>query len=107
MIDEFHHAAAPTYIALLERLRPRFLLGLTATPYRGDNRDLYALCDGNVAYEIGLFAAIGLGWLAPFHYFGVADVIEYDDSLLNAGCYVGLYLRRSDASCPAVHAGVS
>ena len=84
MIDEFHHAAAPTYIALLESLRPRFLLGLTATPYRTDNRDLYALCDGNVAYEIGLFAAIGLGWLAPFHYFGVADVIEYDDSLLNA-----------------------
>jgi superfamily II DNA or RNA helicase len=84
VIDEFHHAAAPTYLALLESLRPRFLLGLTATPYRGDNRDLYALCDGNVAYEIGLFAAIGLGWLAPFHYFGVADVIEYDDSLLNA-----------------------
>ena len=84
VIDEFHHAAAPTYIALLERLQPRFLLGLTATPYRGDNRDLYALCDGNVAYEIGLFAAIGLGWLAPFHYFGVADVIEYNDSLLNA-----------------------
>jgi superfamily II DNA or RNA helicase len=83
VIDEFHHAAAPSYIALLESLRPRFLLGLTATPYRGDNRDLYALCDGNVAYEIGLFAAIGLGWLAPFHYFGVADVIEYDDSLLN------------------------
>jgi superfamily II DNA or RNA helicase len=84
VIDEFHHAAAPTYIALLESLRPRFLLGLTATPYRGDNRDLYALCDGNVAYEIGLFAAIGLGWLAPFYYLGVADVIEYDDSLLNA-----------------------
>jgi superfamily II DNA or RNA helicase len=84
VIDEFHHAAAPTYTAVLERLQPRFLLGLTATPYRGDNRDLYALCDGNVAYEVGLFAAIGLGWLTPFHYFGVADVIEYDDSLLNA-----------------------
>jgi superfamily II DNA or RNA helicase/HKD family nuclease len=83
VIDEFHHAAAPTYLAVLEKLNPRFLLGLTATPYRGDNRDLYALCDGNVAYEIGLFSAIGLGWLTPFHYFGVADVIEYDDSLLN------------------------
>lgn len=84
IIDEFHHAAAPTYITLLEALRPQFLLGLTATPYRGDNRDLYALCDGNVAYEIGLFAAIGLGWLTPFHYFGVADVVQYDDGLLNA-----------------------
>ena len=84
IIDEFHHAAAPTYITLLEALKPQFLLGLTATPYRGDNRDLYALCDGNVAYEIGLFAAIGLGWLTPFHYFGVADVVQYDDRLLNA-----------------------
>jgi superfamily II DNA or RNA helicase/HKD family nuclease len=84
VIDEFHHAAAPTYLAVLEKLNPRFLLGLTATPYRGDNRDLYALCDGNVAYEIGLFAAIGLGWLSPFHYYGVADVVQYDDSLLNA-----------------------
>ena len=84
VMDEFHHAAAPTYLALLERIRPRFLLGLTATPYRGDNRDLYALCHGNVAYEIGLFTAIGLGWLAPFHYYGIADVAVYDDTLLNA-----------------------
>jgi superfamily II DNA or RNA helicase len=84
IIDEFHHAAAPSYIALLEALKPQFLLGLTATPYRSDNRDLYALCDGNVAYEIGLFAAIGLGWLTPFHYFGVVDVVQYDDQLLNA-----------------------
>lgn len=83
VVDEFHHAAAPTYLAVLARIRPRFLLGLTATPYRGDNRDLYSLCDGNVAYEIGLFAAIGYGWLAPFHYFGVADVVAYRDELLN------------------------
>jgi superfamily II DNA or RNA helicase len=83
VVDEFHHAAAPTYVAVLSRIRPKFLLGLTATPYRGDNRDLYSLCDGNVAYEIGLFAAIEYGWLAPFHYFGVADVVAYGDDLLN------------------------
>jgi len=83
VVDEFHHAAAPTYLHVLERIRPHFLLGLTATPYRGDNRDLYSLCDGNVAYEIGLFAAIGFGWLVPFHYFGVADVVTYTDELLN------------------------
>jgi superfamily II DNA or RNA helicase/HKD family nuclease len=83
VIDEFHHAAAPTYLAVIARLRPTFLLGLTATPYRGDNRDLFALCDGNVAYEIGLFAAIGYGWLAPFRYFGIADVASYGDELLN------------------------
>jgi superfamily II DNA or RNA helicase/HKD family nuclease len=84
VVDEFHHAAALTYLEVLRRIEPRFLLGLTATPYRGDNRDLYALCDGNVAYEIGLFAAIGFGWLVPFHYFGVADIVHYGDELLNA-----------------------
>jgi superfamily II DNA or RNA helicase len=84
VIDEFHHAAAPSYSTLLNRLRPQFLLGLTATPYRGDNRDLYALCDGNVAYKIQLFEAIALGWLCPFRYLGVADPIDYDASLLNA-----------------------
>lgn len=83
VIDEFHHAAAPSYSALLEQLRPRFLLGLTATPYRGDNRDLYALCDGNVAYKIQVFEAIALGWLCPFRYLGVADPVVYDAGLLN------------------------
>jgi superfamily II DNA or RNA helicase/HKD family nuclease len=82
VIDEFHHAAAPTYLEILGRLAPRFLLGLTATPYRGDNRDLFALCDGNVAYENGLFSAIGFGWLVPFHYFGVEDVVTYSDEWL-------------------------
>jgi superfamily II DNA or RNA helicase len=36
VIDEFHHAAAPSYRALLEHVRPVELLGLTATPERSD-----------------------------------------------------------------------
>lgn len=83
VIDEFHHAAAPSYIKVISRLTPRFLLGLTATPYRSDNRDIYAICDGNLAYEVGLFEAISLGWLCPFRYFGVADVVDYGSDLLN------------------------
>lgn len=82
VVDEFHHAAADSYARALEQLRPRFLLGLTATPFRSDNRDLLSLCHGNVAYQVGLFEAIGFGWLVPFHYFGVADVVEYSDDLL-------------------------
>ncbi|HQN10538.1 MAG TPA: DEAD/DEAH box helicase family protein [Quisquiliibacterium sp.] len=84
VVDEFHHAAADSYLKVFASLSPAFLLGLTATPYRGDNRDLYALCDGNVAYEIRLFEAIAFGWLAPFRYLGVADPVDYDRSLLNA-----------------------
>lgn len=82
VIDEFHHAAAESYRRVLSVLKPRFLLGLTATPYRSDNRDLLALCDGNLAYQVGLFDAIAFGWLTPFRYYGVADVVNYTDDLL-------------------------
>lgn len=84
VIDEFHHAAADSYRRILDAISPRFLLGLTATPFRGDNRDLLDLCHGNLAYQVGLFEAIGFGWLAPFRYFGIADAVVYTDDLLNA-----------------------
>lgn len=83
VVDEFHHAAADTYGRVLERLNPRFLLGLTATPFRSDQRDLLSICDGNLAYQIGLLEAIAFGWLVPFRYCGVADVVTYTDDLLN------------------------
>ena len=84
VIDEFHHAAATSYQRLLDTIAPRFLLGLTATPFRGDHRDILELCDNNLAYQVGLFEAIAFGWLIPFRYFGLADVVIYDDTLLNA-----------------------
>lgn len=73
VVDEFHHASAPSYRALLARVEPDFLLGLTATPERQDGHDVLALCDYNVAYEVRLVEAINRGWLLPFHYFGIAD----------------------------------
>lgn len=84
VIDEFHHAAADSYRRVLDVLSPRFLLGLTATPFRGDNRDLLELCDGNLAYQVGLFEAMSFGWLVPFRYYGVADTVVYTDDLLTA-----------------------
>ncbi|MEO8501329.1 MAG: DEAD/DEAH box helicase family protein, partial [Vicinamibacteria bacterium] len=45
VVDEFHHAAAPTYRRLIRHFRPPFLLGLTATPERTDGGDLLALCE--------------------------------------------------------------
>lgn len=78
VIDEFHHAAAKSYTKILDYFEPEFLLGLTATPERTDGRDVFALCDGNVAYEITFIEAIQRGWLAPFTYYGVKDDIDYD-----------------------------
>ncbi len=78
VIDEFHHAAAPTYRRLLNYFAPRFLLGLTATPDRSDQSDILSLCDDNLVFTCGLFAGIRAGLLAPFHYFGIYDdTVDY------------------------------
>ena len=73
VIDEFHHAAAPTYRRLLTHFAPQFLLGLTATPDRTDQSDILSLCDDNLVFDRNLFAGIDAGLLAPFHYYGVWD----------------------------------
>ena len=74
VIDEFHHAQAPTYRRLLDHLTPRELLGLTATPERADGIDVRAeFFDGRTATELRLWDALGKDLLCPFHYFAVAD----------------------------------
>ncbi|MBQ1784528.1 MAG: DUF3427 domain-containing protein [Gammaproteobacteria bacterium] len=73
VIDEFHHAAAPTYHRLLNYFAPGFLLGLTATPDRTDNANILALCDDNLVFERDLFAGVSAKLLVPFHYYGIFD----------------------------------
>jgi len=77
IIDEFHHAAAKSYQRVLDYFKPSFLLGITATPDRHDNKDVYAICDGNVAYRIDFLEAIQRQWLAPFRYYGIYDDTDY------------------------------
>lgn len=73
VVDEFHHASAPTYRSLLQHFAPAFLLGLTATPDRTDNADILALCDDNLVYESDLFCGVTEKLLVPFHYYGIFD----------------------------------
>lgn len=77
VIDEFHHAAAPSYERVLDYFKPKFLLGITATPDRLDNKDVYSICDGNIAIRIHFIDAIQRNWLSPFHYYGVYDDTDY------------------------------
>ncbi|MFD1039355.1 DEAD/DEAH box helicase family protein [Virgibacillus byunsanensis] len=77
IVDEFHHAAAKSYQKVIDYFEPQFLLGLTATPERTDGQDVFAICDGNVAYEITFIEAIQHGWLTPLIYHGVKDDIDY------------------------------
>ena len=77
VIDEFHHAVNEQYRQIINYFRPKFLLGLTATPERMDNRNIYEICDYNVPYEISLKDAINKGMLVPFHYYGIYDETDY------------------------------
>lgn len=73
VVDEFHHASAPTYHRLLQYFAPAFMLGLTATPDRTDNANILALCDDNLVYESDLFSGVSEKLLVPFHYYGIFD----------------------------------
>jgi superfamily II DNA or RNA helicase len=87
VVDEFHHAQAPTYRRLLDHLQPRELLGLTATPERGDGVDVRQHFDGRTAYELRLWDALNADLLVPFHYFGVADDVDLQGVEWKRGSY--------------------
>ncbi len=94
VIDEFHHAAAKTYQVLLEQLRPKELLGLTATPERADGKDVRSFFDGRTAYELRLWDALAADLLVPFHYFGVADDVDLTAIEWKRGAYDAAGLDR-------------
>jgi superfamily II DNA or RNA helicase len=88
IVDEFHHAEADTYRNLLERLKPRILLGLTATPERADGNDILHWFDDRIAYEMRLWEALDRGLLCPFHYFGIGDGTDLRRVRFERGRYV-------------------
>ena len=74
IIDEVHHSGAKTYQNIFEYFKPKFLLGITATPERTDDYNIFELFNHNIAYEIRLQDAMREELLCPFHYFGIADI---------------------------------
>ena len=82
VIDEVHHAGAKTYQKVLNYFKPKFLLGMTATPERTDGYDIFKDFNYNIAYEIRLHQALEENMLVPFHYHGVSEIIV-DGQLLD------------------------
>ena len=76
IVDEFHHAAAPSYQRLLSYYKPKVLLGLTATPERNDNKDIFKYFEDRISGEIRLPEAIDRKLLSPFQYFAVSDLVD-------------------------------
>ena len=87
IVDEFHHAAAPTYQKLLEYYKPKILLGLTATPERMDGKSILSYFNNRIAAEIRLPEAIDRKLLCPFQYFGVTDTVDLDSMKWTVGGY--------------------
>lgn len=87
IVDEFHHAAAPTYQKLLSYYRPQILLGLTATPERMDGKSILSYFHNRIAAEIRLPEAIDRKLLCPFQYFGVTDSVDLSTLKWSAGGY--------------------
>lgn len=87
IVDEFHHSAAPTYLSFLDYFQPKFLLGLTATPDRLDNKDIYQHCDYNIPFECNFKTGINNGWLVPFDYYAIYENIDYEHIPWRSGRY--------------------
>lgn len=73
VLDECHHAGANSYQKIMSYFKPKFWLGMTASPDT-NNYDIYELFDHNIAYEIRLQQALEEDLLCPFHYFGITDL---------------------------------
>jgi len=82
IIDEAHHAGAKTYQKILKYFRPKFLLGMTATPERTDGYNIFEDFNYNIAYEIRLHQALSENMLVPFHYHGISEIMV-DGKLLD------------------------
>lgn len=78
VIDEVHHAAAPTYRRVLSQLNATFVLGLTATPERADGVDVASIFDDNLAHHASIGDGIAEESLVPFHYIGIRDTVKFD-----------------------------
>lgn len=87
VVDEFHHAAAPSYKKLLSYYKSQIMLGLTATPERMDGQNILPFFDNRIAAEIRLPEAIDRKLLCPFQYFGITDTIDLDGLKWTRGGY--------------------
>ena len=85
VIDETHRASAASYQRIVAHFKPKFLLGMTATPERTDSQNIFEIFDNNIVCDIRLQDALATDILCPFHYFGIADLTNDNNDPLNLG----------------------
>ena len=79
VFDEFHHGATEHYRNAIAYFRPKFMLGMTATPERTDKQSILGLMDDNLLYHMTQTEAIDRGFLVPFKYYALSDNVDYSN----------------------------
>lgn len=78
IVDEAHHAPSDSFSNLLDHLAPNYLVGLTATPWRGDDRDITELF-GEPVFLMDIVDGMQRGYLAEVDYRMLTDGIDWDE----------------------------
>ena len=86
IVDEAHHCLSGTYQRVLEHFPQSNILGVTATPDRGDMKNLGEFFDSK-AYEYSMIQAIRDGYLCPIK----AQMIPLELDIKNVGISNGDY----------------
>lgn len=87
IVDESHHVAAPSYQKVTQYFEPKFLLGLTATPERMDEKSVLVSYDDNLVFTMDQSEAIRQGYLANLRYVGMKDNVDYSNIFFNGFRY--------------------
>ena len=86
IIDEAHHASSETYQKVLAYFKPRFTLGLTATPERSDGHNILEIFK-NTAHRLDIRTAVEIGELAPVRCFRIHTNIDLTKVRFNSVQY--------------------
>lgn len=94
IFDEAHHIVANSYQKILQKFKPKILLGLTATPERMDAKDITMYFGNRISAEIRLDTALNNNLLAPFHYYGITDSVDLAEVRWERGHYIPSELTK-------------
>lgn len=78
IVDEAHHALAYGFRTCLEHLKPKSLIGMTATPWRGDGQSLTTIF-GNPVAKVSLVDGMAMGYLSKVDYRILCDNVDWDN----------------------------
>lgn len=78
IVDEAHHALAQGFRTCLEHLKPKFLIGMTATPWRGDGQSLSTVF-GEAIEKVSLVDGMAMGYLSKVDYRILCDNVDWNN----------------------------